>query len=269
VTVFFRVSNRSLRALAEHLVGRSDVRLVALLTGRHGVLAEFIVPSLGDLERLLADDLAGVDATFETTTEPVLHEFKATVEWAHGLVAGVPEVRGAALDRSAQAEPQPLDEIDQALVDLLRRDGRTSFAVLGKAVGLSESAARRRFDALVQSRRIHPVTLVAGNVLGLDAQYFVSLNVMPAQIEHAARVLAARPEVRYLAATAGESDLFFELMLPAHPDLLRFRTEVLGALEGVTGVAIAMNVSTLKRAFLPSPRIAPAAAIDIGGGGGE
>lgn len=266
VTVFFRVTNKSVRTLVDHLVARTDVRLVALLTGRHGVLGEFIVPSLADLERLLMDDLAAVDATFETTTEPVLREFKATVEWAHGLVAGVPGVRTPLVDGERRADPQPLDATDQALVDLLRLDGRTSFGDLGQAVGLSESAARRRFDALVESRRIHPVTLVAGSVLGLDAQYFVSLNVTPGQIDHAARVLADRPEVRYLAAMAGSSDLFFELMLPAHPDLHRFRAEVLGALPGVTGVAIAMNVQTLKRAFLPSVLGATAKAFDVVGG---
>lgn len=269
IAMFFQVSNKSLGVLADHLVERPDVRMAALLTGRHGLLAEFIVPSVGYLERLLKHELAVVDATFTSTSEPVLREFKTTVDWAHGLVADLPEVRTPLVDIAPVQTPVPLDAIDQALVEALRQDGRTSFTDLGQAVGLSESAARRRVDALVESGRVHPVTLVEPSLLGFDAHYFVRLGVGPAQIDQTARALAARPEIRYVAATAGDSGLLLELLLPTHADLYQFRTEVLGELVGVSTVEISMSVQTLKRAYVPFPGLhdaANAASKNLAGG---
>ena len=42
-----------------------------------------------------------------------------------------------------------VDELDRRLIDLLRRDGRATFADMGLRVGLSASAVKRRVDRLV------------------------------------------------------------------------------------------------------------------------
>ena len=252
VTVLFRVNNKSLRPLRDHLIQREDVRLVALLTGRFSLLADFIVPSLDRLAELMTEDLTAIDATFESVTHPTFREFKTTVDWAVGLVAGIPGVRTPLADIEPAPTPIPLDKHDEALVAALRTDGRMSFSEAGQPAGLSESAARRRFDALVQSGRVHPVTLVDSGLLGFHAEAFIWLNTEPGAVDQVAHALAARPEIRYLAVVGTDSDLFCEVVLPKPSDLLKFRTDVLGALDGVTAVEVAMNVRTLKRAFLPT-----------------
>ncbi|WP_433271146.1 Lrp/AsnC family transcriptional regulator [Actinosynnema sp. CS-041913] len=251
VTVYFAVTNKSLRTLADHLVARQDVRMVAVLTGRYGLLAEFITPSTEDLATILLDTLTGVDATFESMSEPVLREFKSTVDWSHSLVADIPGVRLPLLDLAPDEEPMALDPVEEAIAELLRVDGRMSFADLAQATGLSESAVRRRTDALIAAGRVHPMTLVDARLLGFHIQAFAWVDLAPSALADAVRALAARQEVRYVAATAGDSDLLVELIMPTQADLLRFRTEVLGNLPGVRGTRVSINVRTLKRAFLP------------------
>ncbi|WP_033295509.1 Lrp/AsnC family transcriptional regulator [Amycolatopsis jejuensis] len=251
VTVYFAVTNKSLRTLAEHLVARDDVRMVAVLTGRYTLLAEFITASTEDLATILLDALAGVDATFESMSEPVLREFKSTVDWSHSLVADIPDVRLPLVDLVPEEEPAPLDPVEEAIAELLRVDGRMSFADLAQATDLSESAVRRRTDALIAAGRVHPVTLVDARLLGFHIQSFVWVDLDPATLDDAVRTLAARQEVRYVAATAGDSDLLVELIVPTQGDLFRFRTEVLGTLPGVRGTRLSINLRTLKRAFLP------------------
>ncbi|CCH32489.1 Lrp/AsnC family transcriptional regulator [Actinosynnema sp. NPDC047251] len=258
VTVYFAVTNKSLRTLADHLVARADVRMVAVLTGRYGLLAEFITPSTQDLATILLDTLTGVDATFETMSEPVLREFKSTVDWSHSLVADLPGVRLPLLDLAPAEEPAPLDAVEEVIAERLRVDGRMSFADLAQATGLSESAVRRRTDALIATGRVHPVTLVDAQLLGFGIQAFAWVDLEPAALADAVRALAARQEVRYVAATAGDSDLLVELTVPAQADLFRFRTEVLGTLPGVRGTRVSINIRTLKRAFLPLEAPGPA-----------
>ncbi|MEU5695865.1 Lrp/AsnC family transcriptional regulator [Actinosynnema sp. NPDC020468] len=251
VTVYFAVTNKSLRTLADHLVARPDVRMVAVLTGRYGLLAEFITPSTQDLATILLDTLGGVDATFESMSEPVLREFKSTVDWSHSLVADIPGVRLPLLDLAPDEEPLALDPVEEAIAELLRVDGRMSFADLALATDLSESAVRRRTDALFTTGRVHPMALVDARLLGFHIQSFVWVDLAPSTLPDAVRTLAARQEVRYVAATAGDSDLLVELIVPTQADLFRFRTEVLGTLPGVRGTRLSINIRTLKRAFLP------------------
>jgi DNA-binding Lrp family transcriptional regulator len=251
VTVYFASPNSALRGIIGHLVEREDVRLAALLTGRYGVLAEFVVPRTEYLGTVLMDTLGELGGSFETHAEPVLREFKTSLDWGQSLVSGIPGSRLPLVDLEPLSEPLPLDPTDEALVALLRDNGRLSFAEVGQAMRLSESAVRRRLDGLVSSGRIHPVTLVEARLLGFQTQAFVWLNLTPGSLEEAARTLAGCLEVRYLAATVGEADLFFELVLPTQQDLYRFRTEVVGHLAGVTGMRVAINVRTFKRAFVP------------------
>src|SRR5690554_7839183 len=48
-------------------------------------------------------------------------------------------------------KPNQLDDISKAIIEQLQADGRRSFAEIGKAVGLSEAAARQRVQRLTES----------------------------------------------------------------------------------------------------------------------
>ena len=44
--------------------------------------------------------------------------------------------------------PPPLDEVSNKIIEQLQEDGRRPYAAIGKAVGLSEAAARERYAAV-------------------------------------------------------------------------------------------------------------------------
>ena len=62
----------------------------------------------------------------------------------------------------------------------------------------------------------------------------------------------AAPEVRYLAATSGFSDLVCEVILRSPDDLYEFSTEILGGLRGIQSTVIAHELVTVKRAYMES-----------------
>ena len=68
----------------------------------------------------------------------------------------------------AARRPAVLDDVSRALVEMLQRDGRQSYAALAAAVGLSESTVRQRVQRLVDAGVIQVVAVTAGGlVLGL------------------------------------------------------------------------------------------------------
>ena len=69
-----------------------------------------------------------------------------------------------------------LDETDQKILGALRQNARMPNRKLGKMVGLSEPAARRRVAALVANRAIRRFTIDVEESGGVSAIVFISTS---------------------------------------------------------------------------------------------
>ncbi len=250
--VLIQVTCRVGRApeVAAQLARRPDVRFAALTTGSFDIVLELIVPSQRALARVLFDEIEQVDGILSTVTETVIAQHKVAHVWSHGTLP--PEaVQALEADRGVidEIEPKPLDERDRALVGILAQDARCSFADIAQQLGVSESMAKRRVEALTREGRIRYTTNVRPQLLGYGVEVFYWISVDLRHLDEAARQLAARPEVRYVSATAGYSDLACEVVLLDQDDLHRFNTRVLGELPGVRRVDTGLELITVKRAY--------------------
>jgi DNA-binding Lrp family transcriptional regulator len=232
---------------AEILAERADVRFVALVTGTFDLVVELIIPSRRRLARVLIEELPEVRGITETTTESVLRNFKTAYDWSRDLLG----------ETAAELEPPPgsngapivLNSVDLQLLQLLVEDGRRSFSQLAEALDISESMAKRRVDALTAAGCLRFATFVDPHRLGYDVEVLIWMRVDLARLEETALALAARPEVRYLSATSGFSDLICEVILRSQDDLYAFSTETLGAVPAVRQVDFALELATVKRGY--------------------
>jgi DNA-binding Lrp family transcriptional regulator len=69
-----------------------------------------------------------------------------------------------------------LDELDEKILELLKDEGRASYMAIGKNVGLSEGAVRKRIKAMVDSKVISKFTVQLGFTKGAKAVTLVSVN---------------------------------------------------------------------------------------------
>lgn len=245
-------------AVAKALADHPDVRFVTVVTGPFDVLAELIVPSTRHLMAFLFEELASIKGITDTSTETVLRNFKTSYDWSRAL-----------LDMTLPARPSPtasvgrtveLDDVDRRLAARLAEHGRSGFPELAAALGITESMARRRVEALVANGALAPITLVDPRLLGFEVELALWLHVDLSQLEDVAAALSALPSVRYLSATSGYSDLVGEIILRSHEELYTFRTKVLGSLSGLRRAELALELQTLKRAYLRldrTPRFNP------------
>lgn len=236
--------------VAEALARRHDVRLVVIVTGHTDIVAELIVRTRDELARVLVDELGAIPGVVRTATQSVLRPFKMAFDWSRPLLRGRSIPPPLEYDVHQALMPVHVDAVDRALAAELSGDARRNYHELADAVGISESAARRRVDELLSSGALATVTLVDPAFLGYMIETFLFLRVELARLEEIAAVLVARPEVRMLAATSGQADLIGEVILPSHEDLYRFRTEVLGGLRGVREAEMAAELRSIKRAYL-------------------
>ncbi|MFL6054386.1 MAG: Lrp/AsnC family transcriptional regulator [Actinoallomurus sp.] len=125
-----------------------------------------------------------------------------------------------------------LDETSKKLIELLQADGRSSYAALGKAVGLSEAAVRQRVQRLLESGVMQIVAVTDPLSLGFFRQAMIGISC-EGDLETVADALAGINEIDYVVITAGSFDLLVEIVCESDEHLL----DVLGRIRAVPGVS--------------------------------
>ena len=89
-----------------------------------------------------------------------------------------------------------MNKLDSALLSILIKDARASFADIARQLNISRAHARTRVQALVDAGVIEQFSAVINpEKLGKVVSTFVDLKVSPAAIEPVAQELANCPEV--------------------------------------------------------------------------
>lgn len=101
-----------------------------------------------------------------------------------------------------------LDDVDRRILELLTRDGRRSASDVGREVGLSPAAAKRRIDRLEQLGVIAGYRAVLDHArLGSQIEAFVELRFAGrTQVDDIEGAVAGMPEVVEAFTTAGDPD---------------------------------------------------------------
>jgi len=69
-----------------------------------------------------------------------------------------------------------MDNTDKAIIGILKHDGRATYSDIGKRIGLSEGAVRKRFKVLVDSGAIRRFTVKVGLTEGAEAIALLSVD---------------------------------------------------------------------------------------------
>ena len=125
-----------------------------------------------------------------------------------------------------------LDETDRKILSALREDARVPNQKLGKLVGLSEPAARRRVAALVENGVIRRFTVDIEESGSVQAIVFLS-TAPHASAERLSQKLSGHEGVGFIWETSGDMDL---AVLLSAPDMggLNKRIDLMRAMEEVT-----------------------------------
>lgn len=139
---------------------------------------------------------------------------------------------------------EPLDVVDQRIVESLVADGRQSVNELARSAGVSRATAYQRLARLQArgvilgfSARVDPVKL------GKALSALVLIRVEQPRWREVVPQLLALPSVEWLGVTAGEFD--FALVVRAH-DVENLRDVVLERLQAMTAIRSSETVLLLE-----------------------
>ncbi len=107
-----------------------------------------------------------------------------------------------------------LDVLDRRIIQLLRHDGRRSYADIARLVSVSEPTVRKRVDRLVQTGAIYVVARVNPAAIGFAIDAMVGIRVKRGSVQNVGSRLAAMDNVAYVGYMTGGFDIFIEVFLP-------------------------------------------------------
>lgn len=138
-------------------------------------------------------------------------------------------IKSVSTKRTAAA----LDATSKAIIEQLQLDGRKSYAEIGKAVGLSEAAARQRVQRLTETGVMQIVAVTDPMRLGFHRQAMLGIRVS-GDTRVVADRLAAMPEVSYVVLSAGSFDIVTEVVCEDDDALIELLNDKVRTIEGVS-----------------------------------
>ncbi len=130
-----------------------------------------------------------------------------------------------------------VDATDRVILELLIEDSRTSFAEIGRRVGLSRASTRERIQHLVDEGVIEKFTAVVNPAkMGRAVSAFIDARLRPDVIEECGQRLGAAPEVVSLYLMSDMQSLHIHTLTDTEADLDAFVTRHFFGKEGVISV---------------------------------
>jgi Lrp/AsnC family transcriptional regulator for asnA, asnC and gidA len=147
------------------------------------------------------------------------------------------------------------DALDQAIIRVLQRDGRTSYIAMAKSLGVTEGTVRKRLAQLLADRVVQVVGVADLLKVGMRASAITGLNVERSKTKDALAQLMEMQEVRFIAVTTGTFDIIIEVVLPDTDSLHDFLVERLAAVPGLvrTDTSMILRIHKQSYTWLPAP----------------
>ncbi len=142
-----------------------------------------------------------------------------------------------------------LDAIDREIIMALKRDGRTPFAHIAQALGVSTGMIRNRYHRLVRSGVLQVVAVTNPLLMGYKTMALIGVKAEGQRLQEIADQIGRFDEVVYLVLSTGRYDLLVEVVCRDNAHLLQFLTGSLHHVEGVRDTETLIYLRIMKEVY--------------------
>jgi Lrp/AsnC family transcriptional regulator for asnA, asnC and gidA len=239
----------ALRGIGAWLADRSETRWVSALSRASECIVELFAGQ-EEIGPLLYNDLARVEGVRDFSLEPIFEYYRTVSGWRPDLLT---REQYDALSRSELPQyvtryedlgmPR-LDEPNQALVDILRTNGRATIEELAAGLSVSKATASRRLESLIASGAVFVRAILDPSSIGYPFEAFLTVRTAPGDVDAVGAYVAELPTTRWAANVSGQL-----LVQTAARSVVELRSVVEGieGRPGVLGVELSLYAEIFKR----------------------
>jgi len=137
-----------------------------------------------------------------------------------------------------------MDDLDQKIIEILKKDSRTSFVDIGKTIGLSEAAVRRRVQNLIEKNMIRKFTIEISEQQGASAITLITTNPQT-PTQKMTEQLRNMKGVDVVYEITGQYDIAVILSAPSIPEINACIDDV-RRIDGVANTNTLIILRTLR-----------------------
>ena len=141
------------------------------------------------------------------------------------------------------------DAVDEAIMALLRDDGRISYRQIGRQLDVSESTVRQRMRRLQSGQAVRVGVVVDLTRTGRGVVAWLRISVVPAQRRATIERLVAMAETTYVATASGQHNVIAVLSAENVGALQRIVDDGISTAPGVHAVDVRIAGATIKHDF--------------------
>jgi Lrp/AsnC family transcriptional regulator for asnA, asnC and gidA len=142
-----------------------------------------------------------------------------------------------------------LDEVDSAILALLRENGRMSNREVGRALEVSEGTVRQRLRKLVDAKVMRLGLVTDIHTTGLSVGVTVRIRADPGRTRAIAQALAALESTSFVALTLGRFDILTVLAARSRIEAAETIDNQIANIEGVLSIDVQEPVSYPKHRY--------------------
>lgn len=142
-----------------------------------------------------------------------------------------------------------LDRVDTAIIEKLRKDGRSPFSQIAEELGVSPGMIRARYNHLVESGYLKIMAITNPLQMGFETMAMIGIRVDGNRLLEVAEQISKFDEVIYLVITSGSFDILAEIRAQDQGHLLGFLTEKLYKIDGVRESDSFLHLKIVKEIY--------------------
>lgn len=142
-----------------------------------------------------------------------------------------------------------LDAIDRRIVAALQAEGRRTFRSIAGELGISESVVRYRTQRLERAGILQVVGIADPLKIGFDLMAMIGVTVRSGSLPDVCAALMQLPETSYVAAVAGQYDVFVEVVCRDTAHFQRLLNERIHHIDGIVSTNSSLILEIHKMAY--------------------
>lgn len=146
-------------------------------------------------------------------------------------------------------QPGRLDNIDQYIIEAMRKDGREAFAQIAEKLNVSPGMIRQRYNRLVELGYLKVVAVTNPLMMGMRTMALIGVHTDGHKLLQVAEEISKIDEVVYLVVVGGRYDIICEVFCRDHEDLLKFLTEKLAKVDGIRETESFIHLKIVKEIY--------------------
>ncbi|HHW83065.1 MAG TPA: Lrp/AsnC family transcriptional regulator [Actinomycetales bacterium] len=256
-----------LHQVTEALVDLPQVASLQVTTGDYALYALVVTSDRDALASLILDGIGQIPGIRRLSTAVMVRLFGGR-QWNLGALdpAQRAEVKGRTLSPPARRSGAEVDEADRALFLALQYDGRMGFRELGEHLDLSEKAAKRRLEKLVQDDRIAFRADFVRSAAGWPFQIVLWLAVPPRELRMLTHALVGIPQSRVCAEVVSSANVFVTFQMHRVEELPVIEERIAAASPGarvLERLTVLRSVKSWGRVLGPDGRAVRVVPVDM------